>query len=400
MPEDTRIRVLFVDDDPNVLNLLEATIAALRREWDGAVASSGERALELLKTREFDVVVSDMRMPGMTGCELLNRVLREHPGSARIIMSGFTDEDTLVATVGAAHQFLPKPFELKALRALMARIRKITRHVNAAPIRALASRIASVPSIPSAYHEMLEVTSAADASTERLAQVVGRDPAMTAKLLQLVNSAFFGFARECSRPSEAIQLLGLIRVRALVLGLHIFSAFNHSTVKEFNLDQVWQHSLRTGLFARRIVEEEGGRPEMLEQGFSSGLLHDLGVLALAAFLPEDYREVLDRARTQQRPLIHVERELLGATHAELGGHILGLWGLPTPLVEAVFFHHEPIASDDGSFCVATAVHAAEVLARKGNYLDTVGNPIDQAYLNRLGLDDRAEVWRAATSQLG
>lgn len=399
MPEDQRIRVLFVDDDPNVLNLLQATIGALRKEWDGTVAASGDEALRLMAAKPYEVVVSDMRMPGMSGCELLNRIMRDYPGTARIIMSGFADEETVIASVGAAHQYLPKPFELRALRNILARIRALNRRLSSAPVRDLAARITTVPSIPRVYFEMLDAMQSPDSPLERISEIIAKDPGMTAKLLQLVNSAFFGFARECNRAAEAVQMIGVTRVRALALGLQVFAAFKADRLADFNLEQVWQHSLRTGLFARLIVEEENGHHELMEQAFSAGVMHDIGKLALAAYLTDPYREICRRAAAERRPLFEVERESLGANHAELGGYLLGLWGLPAPLVEAVVFHHEPSATDDGTFSVTTAVHAANVLAhqRDGAEAERPFNPVDESYFKRLGLDDRLEQWRVLTN---
>lgn len=213
-----------------------------------------------------------------------------------------------------------------------------------------------------------------------------------------MNSAFFGFARECSRASEAVQLLGVIRVRSLVLGMQIFSSFRADAMREFNLEQVWHHSLRTAIFARRIAEIEGAQAEMLEQAFSAGILHDVGRLALAAYLPGPFGEARDLARAERLPMFQAERRVLGANHADLGGSILNMWGLPTPLAEAVMFHHEPLLSDDGAFCPTTAVHAAAVLAQEHTDASVPNNSIDPAYLDRLGLNGRAEAWRTAVER--
>ncbi len=396
MAEDTRIRVLFVDDDPSVLGLLTATIGALRKEWDGAVAGSGEEALRLLEERSFDVVVSDMRMPGMGGGELLNRVMRQYPGTARLIMSGFADEETVIASVGAAHQYLPKPFELRTLRGILGRIRKLNQRLQASAVRGLAAQLPAVPSVPEVYFEMLEAMQSADSPLEAIAEIMSRDPGMTAKLLQLVNSAFFGFSRECGRVVEAVQMLGVTRVRALALGMQVFSAFDAGKAGDFPLEQLWQHSLQTGLWARRIAEEEGCPAEMREQAFTAGVMHDLGQLALATGLPEVCREIRRRAATERRPLFEVEREVWGADHGGLGGHLLGLWGLPAPLVEAVALHHEPSASEDTTFSVTTAVHVANALAHARGEAEAAGAgaAVDRGYLERLGLGGRWEGWRA------
>lgn len=395
MSEPPRIRILFVDDDANVLTLLQATLQALRKEWEGALASSGEQALAILETARFDVVISDMRMPGMTGGELLNQVMRLCPGTARIIMSGYADEESVMATVGAAHQYLPKPFELRAIRGILAKILALNQRLASPPLRQLATSIKTVPSLPEAYFEMLDAMQSADSPIERIAEIISRDPGMSSKLLQLVNSAFFGFARQCSRVAEAVQLLGVIRIRALTLGLQLFSSFDKKRVEEFALDAVWQHCLRTGMVARLIVEEENGQAEMMEQAFTAGMMHDIGKLALASYLPDEYRAVCQKAKTEQRPLHEVETEVLGANHADLGGYFLGLWGLPSPMVEAVLCHHQPSAATGDVFSPLTAVHAANVLTRSRAQDEQVfpPNEFDLAYLKRLGYDHRIDAWR-------
>jgi putative nucleotidyltransferase with HDIG domain len=220
-------------------------------------------------------------------------------------------------------------------------------------------------------------------------------------VLQLANSAFFGYAREvCSAP-EAVQLLGVSLIRALVLGVHLFSAFDARPARAFSVDTIWRHSLRTALLARRIMELEGGDECLKEQAFTAGVLHDIGKLAFAAELPEPYLQTLKRARAQRCPLFQAELAAFGATHAELGACLLGLWGLPTPLVEAVAFHHQPATSADTAFSPLTAVHVADVLAQEKGRLSGEAAPyaLDAAHLARIGAASHLPRWEQTAKEM-
>jgi putative nucleotidyltransferase with HDIG domain len=224
---------------------------------------------------------------------------------------------------------------------------------------------------------------------------MSRDISMTAKLLQLVNSAFFGLRRHVSSPGEAVKLLGLDTMKALVLSVQIFSHFDHQQKGAFSLDVLWQHSLATSTCAKRIAQEQQSDKHVVDHAFMAGLLHDVGKLVLAANLPELYSAALVQAQTQGTTMWEAERALLGTTHAEVGAYLLGLWGLPDPIVEALAFHHCPSACPDQRFSPLTAVHIANALVATEDSTEAGGTPaaLDSAYVAQLGLSERLPTWR-------
>ena len=397
--EEPRTRVLFVDDDTLILELIRLTVGSMKGEWDTGFATSAEEALGLIEHEPFDVVVSDMRLPGMNGTQLLNVVMRQYPGTVRIILSGHGDQEEVLRCVGATHQFLLKPFKLPELQAALNRIKGLKARLASAEIQRLVAKREHLPSIPKVYFEILDALQNPECSSEELGNIVSTDPALTSKLLQLVNSAFMGFAREVASAEEAVMLLGTGTIRSLALGLHAFSAFKSSPRTEATLQRVWEHSARVARFAERITRLEGGDEKMAEESFTAGLLHDIGKLLLVDNQSAAYLEILARAGAQGEGLIHAERIALNATHAEIGAYLLDLWGLPLPLVEAVAYHHEPGGAGHFEPGALTFVHAADVLEHEAATPPRAGGPLDLDYLAQLGLESRIDEWRQQLAEL-
>lgn len=388
-------RILFVDDERPVLAVLQALMRRMADDWETAVAPSGPEALALMEQEPFDVVISDMRMPGMSGAQLLNEVMRRHPKTVRIVLSGHADERTVQETVGVAHQWLAKPFDPQLLKTILRRISATRDWLNDPEIKSLIGRLTRLPSAPHVYYEILEALQSPDCSMQVIADVIARDPALTAKVLKLVNSAFFGMAREISSAAEAVQLLGVSRIRSLALTHHIFSTFDRHAYAELSVDEVWNHSLQTAVWARQLAHWQGSDRSVEDLAFTGGLLHDLGRLVIAANLPAAYREVCAEARGRGCAHLAVEKEILHATHADVGAYLLTIWGLPLALVETVALHHEPGLAPEPAVNALTAVHVASVWSyeRTASARDIPGTPLDAGYLQRLGVFDQVTPWR-------
>jgi HD-like signal output (HDOD) protein len=389
-------RILFVEDEPLLLELYVMMLEGEHDRWDITTASNGRQALQLMEHSAFDVVVSDLNMPEMNGIELLTAVRTRHPGTSRIILSGLQDQQEVARCLGATHQFLAKPFEVRTLTATLARVSGLDTYLNDKRVQALIGRIGTLPSFPSLYIKIIEELDSGSSSVESIAAIVAKDPGMTAKMLQIVNSAAVGLARKVGSPFEAIQFLGVSTVRSLVLSAHIFSCFDRSRLKSFSIDQLWAHSFRTGTLARRILQLEQKDSAEAEEAYTAGMLHDAGKLMLAHSMPDQFRKALALAGERQIPLHDAELEVFGATHAGAAAYLLGLWGLPAPIVEAVAFHHTPGLSDLRTCGPLTAVHVANVLEQElsRSAPDRKLSPIDENYLAAIGIQDRLELWRA------
>jgi HD-like signal output (HDOD) protein len=166
------------------------------------------------------------------------------------------------------------------------------------------------------------------------------------------------------------------------------------------MDKLWRHSVAAGKLAERISNAENGDVDLVGQAFTAGMLHDIGKLLLAANLPDEFKQALTKARQDRTPLWEAEQSVLGVTHAELGAYLLGIWGLPVPIIEAVALHHLPARFLSKAFCPLTAVHAANALEHEIN-ADNQGLPParpDLHYLGELELAGRWEHWRALCTE--
>jgi HD-like signal output (HDOD) protein/ActR/RegA family two-component response regulator len=386
--------VLFVDDEPKVLQGLERQLRSLRHEWSFHFAPSGPQALEFLAAAPVDVIVSDMMMPGMDGAELLTEVMRRFPRVVRLVLSGQSEREGILRLVGPAHQYLSKPCTAEELRAVIGRALALRDLLSDPSLRELVSGITSLPSVPALYAQLNEELRQAEPSISRIVEIVSKDAGMAAKLLQIVNSAFFGLPQRAADVAEAVQYLGLATLQALVLSAQAFSQVDAGTIRRFALADVEQHSWLTGLLARQIAQAEHCDTRTADQCFLAGLLHDAGHLVLAAALPGRYQRVLLAAQGSGRPVWEAERTEFGAGHAEVGAYLFGLWGLPDSVVEAVALHHRPADSPAGGFSPTLAVHVADALNHDHCRLESgpTGYRLDREYLGAQGLLERLEDW--------
>ena len=387
--------LLFVDDEPRLLQGLQRLLRPMRHEWDMNFVESGAQALAFMATQPVDILISDMMMPGMDGSQLLNEVLKRHPQTVRIILSGQAGPEAILRLVGPAHQYLSKPCDPEELRKAITRSLALRDLLGNERLKQLATRIKNLPILPALQNQLTEELRKDSPSVERVGEIISRDIGMTVKILQLVNSAFFGLAQPVNNPTEAAVYLGLNTIRSLALAAGIFSQYEQAMCKLFSLDALAQHSWLTGGLARRVAQAERQELKIQEQCFLAGLLHDVGQVILASGLPEEYAEVIAKSDQQNLPVWQVEMEFFGATHADVGAYLLALWGLPNPIIEAVALHHQPARCHTPEFSPAIAVHVADVFAHEFSAARTeVPVPqLDTTYLTSLGLAGRIEMWR-------
>jgi putative nucleotidyltransferase with HDIG domain len=382
-----------------ILDGLKRMLRPLREEWEMSFVSSGIEALKLMGETPFDVVVSDMRMPQMNGAELLAEVLKRHPQTVRLILSGHADQDLVLKCVGSTHQYLAKPCRPDDLKAAIERASDLNQSLKDKGLRQLISCMQRVPSMPTLYLQIVEKLHDPEIGLDVIGDIIAKDLGMTAKILKLVNSSFFGLARQISNPAEAVSQVGAEMIKSLVLSVHAFSQFETTSVGGFSIAALWQHSQNTARLAQAIARMEDSEQKLVDEAFVGGLLHDVGKLVLASNFPADYARIVKTGREGTVPLITAEENTFGANHAEVGGYLLGLWGLPVPVVEAIAFHHNPMECKNTSFSPLTAVHAANALVNFESPADKVfsSEKLDAGYLKLLGLDDRLQAWRSSSS---
>ncbi|MFQ5706186.1 MAG: HDOD domain-containing protein [bacterium] len=386
-------RLLFVDDTENVLQGLRRMLRSKRHEWDMEFAASGEEALAILSERPADVIVADMRMPGMDGAELLSTVMERHPQTIRIVLSGQSDKEMIMKSIGPTHQYLSKPCNADELKNIIERALALRDLLTDEKLKGLVAQIRYLPSLPTLYLELMQELQSANVTMKRVGEIISKDVGMTAKILQLVNSAFFGLRENISSPIHAAKLLGPEIIKALVLSVQVFSKFDQFKIKCLPLAKLLNHSLSVAAFARRIAILETQSEKIIDHAIMAGLLHDTGKLVLAENLPDEYGEAVMFARQQGIGMWQAEQEIIGATHAEIGAYLLGLWGLPDNIVEALAYHHRPQHCLGMNFSPLTAVHVANVLEHAFCDTKVLAAEPDREYLQKLGLADRLQLWQ-------
>ncbi|HCY84264.1 MAG TPA: two-component system response regulator [Desulfobacteraceae bacterium] len=389
-------RILFVDDEPNILKGLQRSLRPLRKIWDMTFVDSGEAALDILEKKEFHVIISDMRMPEMDGGQLLRQVQERWPTMVRIILSGHSDQELIMKSVKSAHQYLSKPCEKQTLINAVNRACSLKALMNKKNLQLVISGIDTMPILPSLYSRVMKELRSPEASTAGIGEIIAQDVGMTAKVLQLVNSSFFGMPRHVASPSEAVVLLGIDVVKTLILSIEVFSEYRERTLSIIPVSKVYEHCVRTGVIAKQIARMEKKSKEAQDNAMIAGILHDLGRLLLAENFPEDYKAVMDHIKRTQCQIHEAEAEVLGVTHAEIGGYLLSLWGLPDDIVEGVVYHHHPAACIAEDFSICGVIHVANLMERHeriqpGGWETLPG--LDNRYMAKQGLVDRIPMWR-------
>jgi putative nucleotidyltransferase with HDIG domain len=390
-----KTRILFVDDEPNVLSALRRMFHDMREEWDMAFASDGRTGLGLIAEQPFDVLVADMRMPGMDGATFLREAQAQNPGAIRIVLSGHSDRDMIMQTVRPAHQFLPKPCQPNELKIVIARSLALREVFLDDRVKNVVAQLDRLPTVPRLYSALLDALSREEPSMREVAGLIAQDVGMSAGILKLVNSAFFGLRTHVSSPSHAVNMLGLEIIKALVLSVGLFDRFNKEAFKNFDLEHLWRHSFGTGRLAREIAILEAASTDVQEYCYIGGLLHDVGKLIMATNFPDTYKDVIAACQGGQGTILDMERQMFGASHAEVGAYLLGLWGVDDPVVRAVYLHHEPSRDRRAGFSPLLAVHVANRLEHELVVINRsyAINPLDDVYLAASGLSDRIPDWR-------
>ena len=385
-------RILFVDDEVSILDGLKRMLRPMRSEWEMAFAAGGDAALSMLEAASFDVIVTDMRMPGMDGASLLEIVREKFPNMLRIILSGYTELQASLRAVPVAHQFLLKPCDPEMLRAGIARATSLGEVLDSKMLTSLVGALRDLPSLPRVFAELKFALSRPNTSIERITQIVEQDVALSAKLLQLVNSAFFGLARDVTDLKTAVNCLGTTILHDLVLTLEVFRSLTpNEYVTEEHLEEFQKHAQLTARIAAGIAQTTHIPPAVV----LAALMHDVGKLVIAERTPAHFARALAQAEHEGLPLYEIEEKLTHFSHAEVGAYLLSLWGLPYAIVEAVAHHHHPRRVPIKGVDMIFAVYAANLLAHEV-FATENGTPpprFDLEFFREAGAMDLLPEWR-------
>ncbi len=389
-------KVLFVDDDENILNGLRRRLHARRPAWKTHFATSGKMALEMCDDTDIDVVVSDMRMPSMDGSALLEKIRIAHPATTRIILSGFAEDEAILRTVGPAHQYLAKPCDEELLVSTIEHALELKGMLQKPALRALMSGIDAIASPPDTYMRLVETLEDPIAGNDKIARIVSADIALTAEVLKLTNSAYFAITQKISSVSHAIRMIGMDTLKSLALFIGLFQSFTGPSHVTAHLKRLCHRSQQIGVTAALIAEAEGLDKQITMMVPSAGMLSHIGSLVLMMNKPDEMQDVITRVENENISIIDAETEQFGAAHPEIGAYLLGLWGFPGPVVQAIAFHHNPSRVPERTMTPLAAIYVAQLLCRDINNekrAHPFAEQIDMTYLAEIDKTDRLETWR-------
>jgi HD-like signal output (HDOD) protein len=382
------IRILFVDDEARILEGIRRSMYCMRDEWQIRFAESGASALLQLAAEPADVVVSDMRMPGMDGPQLLAEVMRLYPGVVRVILSGQAELESIVRATRTAHRYLSKPCDALTLKAAISRTTTLKALLTSDRLAAVVGSVDKLPSPPKAYQELLVCLRDPTTTMGHVTEVIRRDVVMTAKILKLANSGFFGLRDPVQTVERAVGLVGTDAISTLVLGQELFTTNTPIVLPGFDINRLGRHSFETAAWARTVAVYENLPSNLADAAFMAGVLHDLGRLVFATRAPAA------ASRADARPAAEAI-EQMDAYHAEVGGYLLGLWSFPEPIVEAIVWHHTPSRCTEPGLGLCGLLHVGDCLAheREQGSAGTIAATLEPGYLDALGLADHWPEWQ-------
>jgi HD-like signal output (HDOD) protein len=393
------MRIVFVDDDPQVLEGLRRMLFGRRDIWQMRFFTDPKAALVSLEEESAELVISDLQMPGMDGVAFLEQVRKRHSEAIRYILTGVLDHPLLGQAIRCSHQIIAKPCRPNLLCEVIGRAETIKLRLAGITKVSLFSGLNDLPVMPESYQKVLDVLSSPTASPRRLGQLVAEDMGMSAKIVQLANSSWFGRSGRIHDPIQAVLFLGVKTVEAMVLTEGIFARLSPELVKAFGVSALQSHCLRVSMLARKICTDSQFSAERIDAAATSGILHDAGKIVLITKMEDVFRQALIRSRTEERPLYQVEQELVGVSHAELVGAMLQLWGMPVEIIEATACHHLPSEATAGfrpssEATLADVIWLADAIDHCicSSGVDGVSPVFDQERLARLGWIQAAQDW--------
>jgi HD-like signal output (HDOD) protein len=388
-------QICFAGFAEGELAALQPALAALDRAWDCVFSPNAASALEALALAPFDVLVANLSTGGIHDPKLLQESALKHPCTLRFVLGDVGDRDLMVHCMGAAHQFISRPWKPQDLVSIIERSLALDAWLSNDKLRSFVPRLGKLPGLPATYFEVIKKAESPNASVETIAEVIARDPTLTARLLQMANSPACGLAEKITDPAEAVSMLGVETVKSLVLCLQLFVQSAPAEGASLSLDRLWHHSFSVAKLAAKVVLRCIASERMAGDAYTAGLLHNIGQIVLATNLSHEYSVVVETARNLKCSLQEAEMKLMGVTSTQVGAYLLGLWGMPLPLLESTALHNTPALTSMVEFSVLTAVHVANVLASEENPL-VEGLPLPKLnaeYLATLELPSKPEAWR-------
>ena len=333
------IKILFYDPETNVLSGLRRFFHTMRSQWEMTFTSDQQEALKRIQEDCPTVLVADVSDQNGSGLELLRFAKEQMSECIRIGISASLDESVSIQAIYPTHRFLAKPFDGNELKAVIERALAMRERIDNNHLLKIISRIDQLPSPPEIYLQINQALAEENVSVNHIAELIKNDPNMTAQILKIVNSAYFGLFDNIDSVQRAIILLGFDLIKNLVLSIHLFRGIQLSGKETELVEQIGSHSTNVAMATMEIVKRSQEFHRLSQLAFSVGILHDVGKLIFLQAFGDEYFSLWQKAGEEGAPLWKLEQQKYGLTHADTGAYLLGLWGLPEHLVQHVAASH-------------------------------------------------------------
>ncbi|BCZ45079.1 two-component system response regulator [Clostridium gelidum] len=351
--------ILFVDDESQILRSIARIF--MDTEYEIITAESGKEALVILENQKVDVIVSDMKMPNMTGYELLSQAKKRFPNIVRIILSGFSDErivfDALQKNI--AKLYILKPWENDVLINTIEKVFQIENVLrNNKNVLKLVNNAEELPTIKTSYQKILNVIESEE-EIYKIVEAIEYDNSIVIKLLHIVNSSYY--AVKTGSIKRVVAFLGLDNIKNIVIASAFIDGLTFNDKDNKRLEVLWEHAF----IANRIISiiyKEFLNKKIPETEMNAGLLSNVGIIFMIHSFHDKYMEILQEVEIQHTSLIELENKAFGTNHQEIGGYLLQWWDIPLPIVEAALYHHNPFDDNIINKQIVFAAHIAEKYA--------------------------------------
>ena len=383
--------LIFVDDQSNILKSLHRSLHRLEQVWDIHYASGGSEALRIIKNSHIDVIVADTNMPGMRGTQLLREVKSAYPKTIRLVLSGGCRNNDIALLLHTSHQFFSKPFDIGQLENTIKKLLSLRERVSNDLLKELVTNISQLPCYPDTYKDFRKELAETSPDLEKLGEYISKDAGLTAKLLQGMNTTFFGIHKAGIHPREAVQMMGPGTIAYLFNDDGHFNIISPDLTNHAFLTEMYERGLRRARLVEAMAADENIPEDEKKVAFTAGMLCGIGAIIMASEMADSYAQLIPLFKDEKSQCAE-EQKKLGTNHCDVGAFFLGLWGFPDTVVNTATYYASPEKNSDQSLNLATLVHVADALVRTDD-VKAQESCMNTAYLKKLGLGEKINKWR-------
>ncbi len=356
-----KAKILFIDDHRNILDSLRLSLRSMRNEWDMSFAASGAEGLDIFETFLPDVVVTDMRMPNMDGTHVLRKIQKRKPDVGKIILSGYSDKETVIKNIQLANEYLSKPCKTQDLIEAIRNTLRTNDIILNPEIKSVIAEIETIPASMVVYEQLIAELENQNTTSRAISEIIAQDVALTANIVRIINCTFFNFPKQVRDIDHAVQLLGPQTLLNIVKSSQIFEKFKEFDESEISLKMLWEHSLRVASLSKLIAASSDLTETNCSDCVVASMFHDIGKFIFASKMKHQFSKAIAMVREEKCSLDVAEKCILGSSHAEVGAYLLARWGFSHDQVSILRSHHDESVMDSQAVTPQMVLFVADCL---------------------------------------